>query len=116
MRDAICSILAAECELLGWVDDGNKVLEVVVPARPGVILLDISLPGVSGIALLPELRSSLPETAIVILTNHNSEEYLEEAFNRGADHYVLKSEAHSALLPAVQQAATSRLLSNPVTA
>ena len=106
MREAILSILAPECELLGWVDNGHKVLETVVVARPDVILLDISLPGVSGMMLLPELRSSLPNAGIVILANHNSEEYVEEAFRRGADEYVLKSDAHVALLPAVRYAAS----------
>ncbi len=105
MREAISSILAPECELLGWVDDGHKVLETVVPARPEVILLDISLPGLSGMSLLPELRSLLPKAAVVILTNHSSVEYREEAFRRGAADYVLKNQAHSALLPAVRQAA-----------
>ncbi len=109
MREAISLILAPECELLGWVDHGYKVLETVVPARPEVVLLDISLPGISGMSLLPELRSLLPETAVVVLTNHDSAEYMEEAFRRGAADYVLKSEAHSALLPAVRQAALAQL-------
>lgn len=113
MREAISSILAPECELLGWADDGLEALEVAVEAHPDVILLDISLPGQSGMALLPALRSSLPDTAIVMLTNHNSSEYVQEAFDRGADEYVLKNDAHAALLPAIHQARlrTNRLMS-----
>ena len=109
MRGAIMSILGVECELLGWVDDGLSVLGTVVPAQPEVILLDISLPGVSGMSLLPQLRSSLPETGIVMLTNHHGSEYVAEAFLRGADGYVLKSEAHVSLLPAIRHAGNKYL-------
>ena len=101
MREAVSRILQDTCDVVGYADDGNHALAIALEHRPHVIILDISLPGVSGMALLPLLRASLPETVIVILTNHNSEDYRTEAIRRGADAYVLKTEAHENLLSAV---------------
>ena len=107
MREAVSRILQAECDLLGHVDHGSAVLAAAKKHRPDAIVLDISLPGMSGMALLPMLRSLLPGTVIVMLTNHASAEYIEEAFRRGADGYVLKNDAHRDLLPALRQGRTS---------
>lgn len=104
MRDAVSRILSVECDLLESVNDGRNVVAAAMKHRPDVIVLDISLPGMSGMDLLPLLRASLPGTAIVMLTNHASEDYIQEAFRRGADGYVLKNEAHQELLPAVKRA------------
>jgi len=105
MRSAIIAIVANECELVGWADNAHDVLDAAGKVRPDVILLDISLPGISGLAVLPQLRSSLPHTAVVVLTNHSSAEYFEEAFRRGASGYVLKSCAQTSLLPTIRRAA-----------
>ena len=106
MRDAVSRILSEECELLGCVENGNYVLEAALKHRPDAIVLDISLPGMSGMALLPLLRTALPTAVIVMLTNHASKEYQEEALRRGADGYVLKSQADHALLPALRRQST----------
>ena len=103
MRDAVSRILSAECDLLGYVENGNDVLAVAREHGPDVVVLDISLPGMSGLAALPLLRAALPSATIVMLTNHGGEDYVEEAFRRGADGYVLKNEAHQALLPAIRR-------------
>ena len=103
MRDAVSRILCAEFDLLGYVDDGHNVLAAAKEHQPDVVVLDISLPGMSGLAALPLLRDSLPGATIVMLTNHVGQEYVEEAFRRGADGYVLKNDAHRALLPAIRR-------------
>jgi DNA-binding NarL/FixJ family response regulator len=103
MREAIRCILAPDCELVAWAEDGHEVIGAALEMRPDTILLDISLPGISGMSLLPLLRDALPATTIVMLTNHTSEHYVEEAYRRGADAYVIKSEAHEALLPAIRR-------------
>lgn len=107
MREAVSRILTEECEVVVYVDNGSHALAAALEHRPQVIVLDISLPGMSGMAVLPLLRASLPGTTIVMLTNHADEEYVEEAFRRGADAYILKSEAHESLLPAVRRGRTA---------
>ena len=103
MRDAVGRILSVEFDLLGYVDDGHNVLAAAREHQPDIVVLDISLPGMSGLAALPLLRAALPGATIVMLTNHGGEDYVEEAFRRGADGYVLKNEAHQALLPAIRR-------------
>ncbi len=104
MREAVSRILAVECDLVGYDGDGRHALKTAIDERPDVIVLDISLPGISGMALLPLLRAAVPEVAVVMLTNHAEEEYVEEAMRRGAHGYVLKSDVQEALLPAVRLA------------
>lgn len=84
MREAVSRILALKCDLVGYDGDGRHALKTPIDERPDVIVLDISLPGISGMALLPLLRAAVPEVAVVMLTNHAEEEYVEEAMRRGA--------------------------------
>lgn len=101
MREAIREVLGEECGSIHWVDDGAKVLSKAAEIKPDTILLDISLPGISGLILLPLLRQAHPGTTIVMLTNHAEEVYRRQALARGADSYVLKSRANAELLPAI---------------
>ena len=60
------------------------------------------MPGRSGLQVLPELRARMPFIAIVVLTAHSEPIYMEEAFRRGADGYVLKSELMKDLLSTIR--------------
>jgi DNA-binding NarL/FixJ family response regulator len=101
MCDAIVSVLSREHELIATVGNGNEVLPEAERLCPEAIVLDISMPGRSGLQILPELRNRMPFMAIVILTAHSEPIYIEEAFRRGADGYVLKSKLAKDLLPAL---------------
>jgi two-component system response regulator DesR len=104
MQEAIASVLSREHELIGTVADGNEVLPAAARLRPEAIVLDISMPGRSGLQILPELRASLPFVVLVVLTMHSEPIYVEEAFSRGADGYVLKSALVRELLPTISAA------------
>lgn len=106
MRDVASRLLSQDCEVLGYVEDGKQVLAAAKEHRPDIIVLDISLPGMSGMMLLPFLRELLPDAVIVMFTNRVSDEYVAEAFRRGADSYVLKNDAHDSLLAAVRRGRT----------
>ncbi len=99
----IIRILGSEFEVVDWVEDGREVLESALRLRPQAVILDISLPGVSGMILLPQLRRSLPTAGIVMLTNHVSQTYVDAAYQKGADGYVLKTQASDALVSAIQR-------------
>lgn len=102
MREAIKSLISSECEIVGELDDGSAVLKSALDLRPNIILLDISLPNVSGMVLLPQLRSVLPESKIIMLTNHSEPAYKQEAARQGADAYILKSNAADQLPSAIR--------------
>jgi DNA-binding NarL/FixJ family response regulator len=104
MGDAIASVLCREFEVIAIVQNGNDVLPAAEEHSPEAIVLDVSMPGRSGLQILPELRIRSPFTAIIILTAHCESIYMEEAFRRGADEYVLKHNLLKDLLPSISTA------------
>ncbi len=101
IREVIQRLLALEYDVVETVERGDELLPAALRARPEVVVLDISLPGLSGLQALPSLRAQLPETCLIVLTVHNSPFYRQEAFQRGADGYVVKGRAFTDLLPAL---------------
>ena len=108
MQAAISALLNRYCIVVGTTERGDTVVPMAAKLRPDVVLLDISLPGQSGLQLLPELRRLYPSLGIVMLTNQDQPIFREEAARRGADGYVLKDRAADDLWPAVQNAALTR--------
>lgn len=77
------------CEA-SWVADGASALRAVVQARPDVVLLDILMPGLNGIELLPSLRALVPRVPVIMLSGTADEELGRQALTRGAFDYVMK--------------------------
>ena len=100
----IAHILSPEYDIIGFVAHGDEVVETARLLHPDLITLDISLPGTSGLNLLPALRAALPDAVIIMLTTTFSKVYVDEAYRRGASGYVLKGKALSELLPAARAA------------
>ena len=98
----IARILGAEYAVLAFVARGDEVVATAMILQPEVVTLDVSMPGVSGLNLLPELRAALPGAVIVIVTTTSNKLYIDEAYQRGANGYVLKRKALSDLVPAIQ--------------
>jgi DNA-binding NarL/FixJ family response regulator len=105
----LTQILEQEYDIGAVVADGNQALDTARVLRPDVITLDVSLPGRSGLLLLPALRAALPEATIIIVTTHTSKLYVDEAYQRGADGYVAKRDVLTELLPTIA-AATTRIV------
>ncbi len=89
-----------DLEMVGEVFDGNDVLAAVAASKPDVILLDLSLPGRSGLDLLPAL-SALP-VLVVVVTAHADESYVQRALEQGAHGYVLKRDPARELVEAIR--------------
>ena len=96
-------LVAREYEVAGWVERGDRVVAEAERLRPDVVLLDISMPGASGLAVLPAVRAALAEATILMLTTHVEPIYVRQALDRGADGYVLKGRAMTDLLPAIRE-------------
>ena len=91
-----------DMEMIGEAQDGNEVLKMARKLRPDVLVLDISLPGLSGLELVPILRAALPETQIAVLSVHNKQPFVQQALGCGAMAYVLKTSSTSDLLMAIR--------------
>jgi len=89
--------------------NGAEVLELARMHRPDVVLLDISMPGLSGLDVSAQLEQELPEVRVVLLSMHANEEYVLQALRAGAVGYMLKDSATAELelaLKAVMQGET----------
>jgi CheY-like chemotaxis protein len=97
----IAHILEPQCVLAGFVERGDQVLEVAQKVRPGLITLDVRMPGESGLNVLPRLRAMLPQAIIIVVSSMAAPIYKEEALARGADAYIEKGKVASELVKAV---------------
>ena len=100
--------LAATCVVVGQVQDGAAALVAAATLRPDVIVLDISMPGMSGLEVASGLRSAGSRAAIIFLTVHNDTEVVEAALAAGGSGYVIKSRLASDLVHAVREARARR--------
>lgn len=91
-----------DIEVLGEAQEGTEVLPLARELNPDVLVLDISMPGISGLELLPLLRRELPELRIAVLSVHKKEGFVQQALDSGALGYVLKTSPTSDLLAAVR--------------
>jgi DNA-binding NarL/FixJ family response regulator len=90
------------------VGNGEVALTMVRAIQPDIVITDLSLPGRSGIDLIGELRAALPAVRILVLTVHNTEEYIRASLNAGAHGYVLKEASRADLLQAVRAIAVGQ--------
>jgi len=81
---------ALDMEVVAEAEDGEEALEQAVALRPDLLLVDLNMPIVSGIAVVEQLRRSLPECRVVIVTGHDEFAYAQQAIRLGVDEYILK--------------------------
>ena len=103
-RKGIRSVLKSnpEIEIVGEVADGQIALKSAETLAPDIVLLDISLPGVSGIDVAKQLKRVCPRCQTIFVTQHDSLAVAKEALKTGAPGYVVKSDAGLELLPAIE--------------
>ncbi|RME48279.1 MAG: DNA-binding response regulator [Caldilineae bacterium] len=91
-RDGIISLLeAAGFEVVGQVGDGEAAVEAALRLHPDLILLDISMPKLTGLEALRQIRAQLPDARVVMLTVSDRDDDLFAAIEAGAHGYLLKS-------------------------
>jgi DNA-binding NarL/FixJ family response regulator len=102
-RRFTCSKLASlgGLQVVGEASDGLEAIQKAVELRPDLIVLDIGLPILNGIEVAREIRSLVPESIIIFLTQESSADVVQLAFNVGVRGYVVKSNAVADLLAAV---------------
>ena len=102
-REGLKSIIAQnpELEVVGETGEGKAALEMAKSLRPDLVVLDISLPDVSGIDLSRELKGILPETQTLIVSMHAKIDYITSAFQAGAKGYVVKDAPSEKILQAL---------------
>lgn len=104
LREGLRALLALEpdFEIVGEASSANTARSLAEAKRPDVVIMDIALPGESGLQLLPSLKQRLPETRVLVLTAHWTDEYVRTALEAGADGYILKDASRSELIAGIR--------------
>ncbi len=90
-------------EIIGEYEDGRKALEAIVKERPDIALLDISMPGLSGVEILKECRAMENRVSVIFISGFQDFEYAKAALEYGAVAYLLKPVIREELLRAVEK-------------
>ena len=107
VREGVRMILAKErdIEVVGEAADGAQALQLVETAKPDVVVMDISMPGMGGIEATQKVKERYPKVNVLALTMHEDETYVFQLLRAGASGYVLKRAAAQDLVQAVRAAA-----------
>jgi DNA-binding NarL/FixJ family response regulator len=108
------AVLSPYCIVVGTARNGGVALEAARTLQPDVIVLDISMPGMSGIELASRLRAGGSKAALVFLTVHDDEELILAARDAGGIGYVVKPRLAADLVRAVQEAHAGRPFVSPI--
>ncbi|HVO25618.1 MAG TPA: response regulator transcription factor [Candidatus Margulisiibacteriota bacterium] len=116
VAEALKSLLAAEFELLGVVEDGRALVAAAKQLRPDVIVADITMPFLNGLDALLQLRKDNPNVKVVFLTMHKDVAYARRALESGGSGFVLKHSAPAELLDAIRAALAGKTYLTPALA
>lgn len=109
MLDLVAELLAGSFDVIGSVSDGQAALEVTLKLEPDLVVLDISMPGMSGIEVARELKKRASSAKIIFLTVHEDAEILASCRAAGGLGYVVKELMSSDLIPAMNEALADRV-------
>jgi DNA-binding NarL/FixJ family response regulator len=103
----------SEVDVVGEAGSGEEALEMVEKAKPDVVLMDISMPGMNGIQATKLIRERYPDAKVVMLTMLDQEGYVYEAVKAGATGYMLKNTSSDDLVNAIQTVFEGKALLHP---
>jgi two-component system response regulator NreC len=104
LREGLRALLssASDLEVIGEAEDGRSAVRCVSDLEPDLVLMDLSMPKMSGIDAIREIKKSFPHTKVIALTVHEKEEYILASLQAGADGYVLKDATRAELMTAIR--------------
>ena len=104
VRDGLRALLSSDpgFEIVGEAEDGREVIRNIKECNPDLILMDLSMPRMNGMEAIKEVKKLLPNTKILVLTIHKTEEYILPVLKAGADGYVLKHDTQAELMTAIK--------------
>jgi DNA-binding NarL/FixJ family response regulator len=115
VRTGLRRVLDAEADIetVGEAPDAERAIFEAIENTPDVVLLDVMMPGKSGIEALPSLLQAVPAAKVLILSMQDDPRYVREAFDAGASGYVLKEAADTEVVGAVRAVAAGEQYVHP---
>ncbi|MCC6802212.1 MAG: protein kinase [Anaerolineae bacterium] len=112
LRKTLINFLSQRDEfvIVGEEGEGNGAVRLAVELQPDILLLDLNMPGKSGLEALPEIREKAPNVRVLVLTGRDEEWYITQALRAGANGYVLKSASESDLIDAILKVSQGTLV------
>ena len=116
VRQGIKKIILEDSDMrvVGEAGDGLELLEILEKITPDLVILDISMPRLRGLAAAQKIKQFYPAIKVLILSMHRSEDYLREALAVGVDGYLLKEDADVALFAAIEAVRQGRTFVSPL--
>ncbi len=105
IREGLHSLLSShqDFEIVGVAGDGREAVQSVDQFLPDLVLMDLSMPRMSGLAATREIKEKRPETKILALTVHKTDEYITATLKAGADGYILKESSRDELIQSIEK-------------
>ncbi|MGD1974872.1 MAG: response regulator transcription factor [Desulfobacterales bacterium] len=115
LREGLRALLSADpdFEIIGEAGDGREAVRCVEKLGPDLLLMDLSMPRMSGMDAISEIKRRYSETKIIALTVHKTEEYLLSTLQAGVDGYVLKDATHDELVMAIHNVMAGKRYLSP---
>jgi DNA-binding NarL/FixJ family response regulator len=103
LREGLKSLISSHpnLEVVGEAGTGLDAIRIASAQKPDLMILDLSMPEMSGLTAMPTINKISPKTKIIVLTVHQTDEYIFSAFQAGAKGYVLKDSPYEELLMAI---------------
>ena len=114
VAEGIARLIGDVADLVGQVNDGVRLLEEVRRLRPDIVVTDITMPGMSGIDAMRQLKAEGSEARFIFLTIHTEARLAAEAMRSGASAYLLKQAAGNELFSAIQAVTSGRTYLTPL--
>ena len=115
LREGLRALLSADpnFDIVGEAEDGRAAVRCVEKLEPNLLLMDLSMPRMSGMDAISEIKRRYSETKIIALTVHKTEEYLLTTLQAGVDGYVLKDATHDELVMAIHNVMAGKRYLSP---
>ena len=114
IAEGLARLIGDVADLVGQVNDGVRLVEEVRRLRPDIVVADITMPGMSGIDAMRQLKAEGSEARFIFLTIHTEARLAAEAMRSGASGYLLKQSAGNELFDAIQAVTSGRTYLTPL--
>ncbi len=111
MRDGLVALITAQPDLAvcAQADDARKAMQAIETLRPDLVLMDISLPGKSGLEAIKDIQAFAPGLAVLVISMHDESLYAERVLRAGARGYVMKQEGGKRIMAAIRTVLEGRV-------
>lgn len=115
LREGLQALLSSsqDFEVVGEAEDGRDAVHCAEKHKPDLVLMDLSMPRMSGLEAIREIKKLCPQTKILALTVHKTEEYILAALQAGANGYISKDATHDELLLAIKSVLQGKTYLSP---